>query len=359
MSIPLKNIKIRHHVEVNVTKIFNFIESRPHYSKILWTVWEVDKFNYKVGDPLSYMYSVDIEDSIHYNAIKTNDYDIYNDLMHVTKQKEHTEENFKNLIQSWDENKCEKINLDYDGKVFTVTDGVHRLSAMKHLGLITNSLPLKYVNITYEPNTVNEIEKLLKETTGIVHYNGWNNRTTYGYHSLNIFNINFEGQRNPSKRLEIMRKYYDFTNKKVIDLGCNSGGMLLHLFEIDSGIGFDFDSKCIDSANKITKLLGLHKNLKFDVLDLEKADIASVFQEIKPDCIFLLSLGSWIKNWTSIYKSAVESKATIFLEVNNNNEGVPQLKLFSDMGCKILKISESSDDDITNNRLRAMYMIEC
>ena len=358
MSIPLKNIKIRHHIDLNITKLFNFIESRPHYLKLLWTVWEVDKFNYKAGDPLSYMYYVDIEDTIHYNAIKTQDYDIYNDLMYVTNQKEHTEENFKKLIQNWDENKCEKIDLVYNGEIFIVFDGVHRLAAMKYLGLISDSIPLKYVNITYESNIVNEIGNLLKETTGTIHYNGWNNRTTYGYHGFNIFNINFEGQRNPSKRLEIMRKHYDFTNKKVIDLGCNSGGMLLHLFEIDSGIGYDFDSKCIDAANKITKLLGLHKNLQFNVLNLETAIMSLIFNEIKPDCIFLLSLGSWIKTWPVIYKSAVKSKATIFLEVNNNEEGIPQLKLFNDMGCKITKISDSSDDDITNNRLRATYMIE-
>ena len=47
-------------------------------------------------------------------------------------------------------------------------------------------------------------------TTSYSHYNGWNNRTTYGYHSFNISNIKILGQRQPWIRLNKMKEHYDF-----------------------------------------------------------------------------------------------------------------------------------------------------
>ena len=48
-----------------------------------------------------------------------------------------------------------------------------------------------------------------------------------GYHSLKIGDITLKGQRNPEKRLSNVN--YDFTNKRVLDLGCNRGGMLFEI----------------------------------------------------------------------------------------------------------------------------------
>jgi hypothetical protein len=358
MSIPLEKLKIKHisrSANLHITKTVNvnkYLETVPNYKKDIWTVLNTDK-----KTPLTYMYYVSLEDSIHYNALKTNNYNIYNELIEKNKQTEHSVENFKNLLINWDENKIEKITLEYDGKMFILQDGIHRLSIMKYKGLIEHSVPFRYLDIKYNVKIINKIEKLLQNTTNLVHKNGWNNRTKYGYHSFDIFNIKFIGQRNPTTRLEIMRKYYNFTDKKVIDIGCNSGGMLLHLFEIKIGRGYDFDSNCVKAGNEIVNLLGVYKDIQFEVVDLETTNMAFQFENIKPDCIFLLSLGSWIKNWEEIYKSAINSNATIFLETNNNDEGVPQLKLFNDMGYNILKISEYSYDDTTNNISRTTYMI--
>lgn len=358
MSIPIEKIKIKHLARdgefcKNKTPIVNnYLESIPNYKKQIWTVLNTNK---KV--PLSHMYYVNIEDCIHYNALKTNNYDIYNELIEKNVQNEHTVENFKKIFETWYVNKINKISLEYDGKMFIVNDGVHRLAIMKYNRLIDDSIPFKFIDIKYNSTIINKIENLLRDTTKIIHKNGWNNRTTHGYHSFDIFNIKLIGQRNPKIRLDNMRKYYDFNDKKVIDVGCNSGGMLLHLLEIKSGRGYDFDSNCVKAGNEIVNLLGVYKDIQFEVVDLETTNMAFEFENIKPDCIFLLSLGSWIKNWKEIYTSAVNSGSIIFLELNNNEEGIPQLKHFNELGCKILKISESSDDDITNNRFRTTYMI--
>lgn len=42
----------------------------------------------------------------------------------------------------------------------------------------------------YSDKVMNTIKTYLTNTTRQNHYNGWNNRTTYGYHSFRLKNIN-------------------------------------------------------------------------------------------------------------------------------------------------------------------------
>ena len=77
-------------------------------------------------------YVFTIENSIHYQALVTNDYTRYRRL--VKDQPEHSEEIFTNLQQNFDINKIGKIQLEWNEMLqkYLVNDGCHRLSIMKH-----------------------------------------------------------------------------------------------------------------------------------------------------------------------------------------------------------------------------------
>ena len=62
----------------------------------------------------------------------------------------------------------------------------------------------------YSDEIVNTIKTHLTNTTRENHYNGWNNRTTYGYHSFKIDNIDLLGQRRPWLRLNKMKVHFDY-----------------------------------------------------------------------------------------------------------------------------------------------------
>ena len=198
------------------------------------------------------------------------------------------------------------------------------------------------------------IKNELIKTTGYQKDNNWsNNRTKYGYHSFIFEDINIIGQRNPQIRLDKMRKFIDFNKKTVIDIGCNTGGILFHLNEISYGIGYDFDKKTIKTANNIKKILNKN-NLHFYVKDFDKERL---MLDDKVDFIFLLSLGSWIKNWKFLYEDALKYTNNIILETNNDKEGESQLLFFRNNNLNIILISDKSDDDITGNTLRKTYLI--
>ena len=216
------------------------------------------------------------------------------------------------------------------------------------------------MNYEYNSEIINNIKKFLMNTTSYSHYNGWNNRTTYGYHSFNISNIKILGQRQPWIRLNKMKEHYDFTDKTVIDFGCNTGGMIFHLPELKKGIGLDFNKECIDSCNYISSVINCNTEYLFKQHDLNEFNLDHFLKNNmtnKVDVIFLLSLGSWIKKWSELYKNCIDVCDTIILETNNDNEGMPQLQLFETLNCNIKLISNCSDDDTTNNIGRKTYLI--
>lgn len=305
--------------------------------------------------------SFDIRDTIHYKALVNNNFDMYNLYLDSTRQPEHSLDIFLNLKENFDIKKMKKIIINYEieKRKYFIIDGVHRFSILLFKNIINDSIPLEYLEITYDSKSINLIKNQLSNTKNKKHYNGWDNkRGQYGYHSFNIFNINLGGQRRPINRIDILRNNIDFKNKNVLDFGCNTGGMLLHLFEIKNGIGIDFDINCIKAASEIYNILNFNNSINFIQMDLNNNDL-NLDDNIKIniDIIFLFSLGSWIKNWKYIYGWSIKKSSIIFLESNNDKEGVEQLKFFSDNNCDIKMISDSSKDDITGNYGRKTYII--
>lgn len=301
-----------------------------------------------------------IKESIHYEALSRNDYSFYDIYIKSTEQKEHSIDKFKELVGNFDISKMDKICLVYNNKLnkYVIIDGVHRLSYMVFSKLINDKIPLKYLDIKYPEETIDCIKEYLIKTTEKAYSNNWGNKRRgldYGYHSFNIYNVNILGQRNPKERIDIFKKYIDFNNKTVIDFGCNSGGMLLHLPEIKKGYGFDYSLECIKSAEFIRDTL-MYSNTVFIHQDLNKFIYDEHIKE-DIDIIFLLSLGSWVQKWKELYTIAYNKSSMIILETNNDNEGKSQLLLFKELGARIILISKSSNDDVTGNSGRKTYLI--
>jgi hypothetical protein len=329
-----------------------------------------------------------IEDSLHYQALLSNDYSLYKQYTESTNQKEHTVEAFQQLFSEFDLKKCQRIRVfaSRDTDFFWVQDGVHRLAILKYKQIFGDVIPLELLHIDFctpfvahteitDPEflkilklnkitnkniriAIEGIQEVLEKTVNKTHYNGWNNRLQYGYHSFDIYNIRIQGQRKPIQRLHKIKKFYDFTNKQALDFGCNTGGMLLHLPELKKGVGIDYDENCINAATYIAKKVNFSTDYKFIRADLNAFDFEKELGDYKPDILFLLSLGSWVKDWKNLYTKSWNLAQTILLETNNDEEGIPQLMHFKQLGARIQLVSESSDDDCTGNLGRKTYLIE-
>ena len=78
---------------------------------------------------------IHILDSIHYNVLSGKvSFNLYGKYVNITKQPEHSIEQFKNLIKDFDINKMKNIEfykktIENDDK-FIISDGCHRLSIL-------------------------------------------------------------------------------------------------------------------------------------------------------------------------------------------------------------------------------------
>jgi len=92
---------------------------------------------------------VHIKDTINYRALFEENFDMYNHYVTVTKQKEHSVENYKKLIENFDVNKLNKIKVRFNSHInkFIVCDGVHRLSILLFKNIIKDKIPFQYLDI--------------------------------------------------------------------------------------------------------------------------------------------------------------------------------------------------------------------
>ena len=90
-----------------------------------------------------------IENTIPYKSVLLNDFELYGSWTTDTNQKEHTIDNYKQLIKNFDVSKINKIVLYFDkknNKLF-VHDGLHRISIMLYKNIITNFIPKNMIQI--------------------------------------------------------------------------------------------------------------------------------------------------------------------------------------------------------------------
>lgn len=88
-----------------------------------------------------------------------------------------------------------------------------------------------------------------------------------GYHDVKINETLIPGARNPKERLDILG--IDFSDKVVLDVGCNQGGALFSIADkLKYGIGVDFEYKVINVCHAIRQINDI-RNINFFSVNLD------------------------------------------------------------------------------------------
>ena len=177
-----------------------------------------------------------------------------------------------------------------------------------------------------------------------------------GYHTVSIQGQKVKGQRDSEKRLAKVDS--DFTQKRVLDIGCSNGGLLHALSEkITFGVGVDFNAKCINAAN-VLKAINQRDNIHFYTFDLDKEDLSLlrhfVFGESVDICLFF-NISLWVKRWKEVFILCAELAETLLFEAHGNEQQQEeQLRFVKSVYRNVQLLSEQSDDDPTYAK-RKMY----
>ncbi|MFK5951357.1 MAG: class I SAM-dependent methyltransferase [Methylococcales bacterium] len=177
-----------------------------------------------------------------------------------------------------------------------------------------------------------------------------------GYHSIELDGQQFHGQRNPGDRLKDIP--LNFTDKVVLDIGCNQGGMLREISHtIKKGIGIDYDYRMINAANHIAS----HKkltNLHYYVFDLENEnlDVIDNYLPEKVDIVFLLSICMWINNWEAVIEKISAITDDLLFESNGTPEQQSEQLTKLKKTFKNVELLRSSSPDDPKQKERKLYL---
>ena len=159
--------------------------------------------------------------------------------------------------------------------------------------------------------------------------------------------MTFTGQRDPQQRLA--KVPFDFTNKTVLDIGSNQGGMLFAIKDkIRWGVGVDYDYRMVNASNLIAKELDV-KNTSFFVFDIDK-DPHELLQDFLPeqkvDIVFLLAVCMWVKKWRELIDMCASISENMLFESNGTDEQQrEQYDYLQKKFNKVSSLAEQSDDD--------------
>ncbi len=170
-----------------------------------------------------------------------------------------------------------------------------------------------------EEKTISKIKNLLNytKTSGSAysakHYPA-------GYHTLRIQDKQLQGQRDPLDRFKKLQ--IDFAGLRVLDIGCNQGGMLFAVAdEIKWGVGVDFDYRMVNCCNKLAGLTGRASKLQFYCFNIDKDPHGLLYdflpgEEATVDVVFLLAVCMWVDRWQPIIDECAKLTNRLVFESN-------------------------------------------
>jgi len=112
------------------------------------------------------------------------------------------------------------------------------------------------------------------------------------YSTIRVGDLEIKGRRDPLERLSMLDM--DWRGLTVLDVGCNSGGVLFALKDkIKHGRGVDVEASMIEKAKGLCAQYGI-KNLDFECADAETAELPAT------DIVLMLSVALWVEGWMDV-----------------------------------------------------------
>lgn len=149
----------------------------------------------------------------------------------------------------------------------------------------------------------------------------------YSSFSIPTFSIEPEiAQRDNVRRLEKIKiSNKEMKNKTILDLGCNTGGMLFELqnFSPEKCVGLEYDYEKIKVANRVAAFAGI-QNTIFIHEDLDKIDL-SKYQE-KYDYVFCLSINAHVKDEKKLFKTLGHFTKKVLIFEGNEGTIIEKVK---------------------------------
>ena len=172
-----------------------------------------------------------------------------------------------------------------------------------------------------------------------------------GYHTLHTADGIYPGQRDCQARVRSLG--IDFTDKVVLDIGCNQGGMLFSICRVAKFCyGIDANHRLINACHKLRQIWNV-TNLNFFTMDVVRDPIAraDLLVEHDIDICFLLAMCEWLVNWRDVMRFCSDIAPVLVLETNGLPENQRKQEAFAkSLYGDVTMVSATSLDDKFEHR---------
>ena len=204
-----------------------------------------------------------------------------------------------------------------------------------------------------------EVERILGLLNAAKSNPEWMDRNGFvaGYHTIELDGQRYRGQRDPAALLAMLP--LDLTGKIVLDLGCNTGGMLHALADtIAMGLGVDKGTASIEAAEAIKEHQD-HVHLRFQTFDLDEDDLETLSGQLRggrADAILFLTLPLRVLRWSEALAWCAEHTSTLVFEAQGTVEQqLEQLIVATSHFPRLELVSGHSDGDFAR-RGRSLWV---
>lgn len=215
----------------------------------------------------------------------------------------------------------------------------------------------EFVRLTEESIGSNELTQAMNVLSYTKVKSTWYSGAAFpaGYHTIDLNGVTILGQRSPASRLSLVP--YDFSGKRVLDVGSNQGGML-HAMDgkLAWGIGIDVDPVLTNAANRVAHIRK-DASLAFYTFDLERDPLPLLedFLPGRPDVVFLLAVCAWISNWREVVQYMASVSGSLLFETNGTEvQQQAQIDLLKTLYGEVTLLASSSNDDRTQQLHRKL-----
>ena len=236
--------------------------------------------------------------SLHYRALATGDFVPYNEIISSHDESlGHSEEAFRHLAKTFSPDKMEniRVNVFFHTKKLWVVDGAHRLAIAAYQKVWGNSIPVCYVDASYQPDLKTYLEDKLRSAAN-AQATPLSPQATplspqatplspHGLYSVDLYNFRISGPIPSLHVADCLRRSVCFEGKTVFHLGCGSGTLLFHLPECAKVVGVDPLEDCVKCCQRWGSWLFYATTYDFS-LDQGIASTMALLLDTRPDiCI--------------------------------------------------------------------------
>lgn len=200
-----------------------------------------------------------VRDSIQHRALSSSNYSSYVLMLNLLGDDDHSLRTFVNLQEDLIYSEMPALEAEYNFamKKIIISDGTHRASILLHRNFV--GIPLSKLRISFNFEAVQFVQRTIAQSTVVYYHSDGSASVELPYHGFSMAtNVLLRGQRNTTHFVDVLLRYFNFEDMRVLEIGCGIGANLMTLAQrvnLAAAVGILESHARVETATNISREL--------------------------------------------------------------------------------------------------------